>query len=103
MNVSRWASRLAALSVLGVLLALPGCLKSTETVVVAAHGTGTATKKAVMDLSKMEQLLEMAKAMGGGGEAGGAGEDPAKEMEKDMNPEEIKKTLAGKKGVKLES
>src|SRR5262245_24927014 len=103
MNVSRWASRLASLSVAGVLFALPGCLKSTETFVLATDGTGTATKKAVVDMSKMDQLLEMAKAMGGGGGgpggAGGGGEDPAKEFDKEMNPEEVKKKLAGKKGI----
>lgn len=84
-------------------LTLAGCFRCKGEIVLEADGSGVMTIESTVRMEVVEKLIATYRAMMGAGlEASGEVEVPGKEeLERAMNPVEIKKTLAGKKGVEL--
>jgi hypothetical protein len=76
--------------------------------VLEKDGSGTFRETTTLDLSKMGEVVELFKAVTGGGEEPGADGKPGatnpmvKQVEDGADPREIKKRLEGKPGVRLQ-
>jgi hypothetical protein len=96
--------RLAAACAAVSLLVLPACVKAKVSATLNKDGSGVATESAVMDMSKMEEIMGSMGGMMGGGEGGEGGmPDVQKELDNESDPEKIKEKLKGKKGIELVS
>jgi hypothetical protein len=78
------------------LVAFAGCVKSDETMVIKTDGSGTATMVMTLDLTKLEAIKEMM-----GGMMGGQGGGDSMDLESEMDPEEVRRRLEGKEGVRI--
>jgi len=73
-----------------------------QALTVTKDGSGTAQVKVVMDMAKVQEIMAMFGPMLGGGEGEGeGGGGMMKELEGKTDLEEMKKKLAGKKGIEL--
>ncbi|MFM8979225.1 MAG: hypothetical protein ACKOSS_01995 [Planctomycetia bacterium] len=95
--------RLSVAVLAATLCLLPGCMKLDQSVSVSKDGSGTVNMKMVMDMGKMEELMAMFKGMQPPAAEGQEQEDPAKELEEKLDIEEMKKQLAGRKGLEVVS
>jgi hypothetical protein len=75
---------------------LTGCMQTKETVKIQKDGKGTITLDTVVDKQMTEAMVEMMNGMGYGG---GMGSDPTARLD----PDRIKKSLAGKEGIEVRS
>ena len=95
----------AAALVAAVGLTTAGCIQSDDATVLQKDGSGTAVVNMSVDLSKIEQMAEMFKGFGGGGEPGGEPEKPKESTEsdftKEMSEEKIREKLKDHPGVEL--
>jgi hypothetical protein len=76
-------------------LLLAGCVKSKDTFAVKPDGSGTAKLVATLDLTMVNQLKEMLGGMGG--------DTGEMDVDKEMNPDEVRRRLEGKEGIKIVS
>ncbi len=96
----------AAALVAAVGFSTAGCIQSEDKTVITKDGSGTAEINMTIDLSKIEQMMEMFKGFGGGGEPGMEGEAPPKDAKEDgfadeMSEEKIKEKLKAHPGIEL--
>lgn len=81
---------------LALLVVLPACMQTEETVKIEKSGKGTLTLHTVVDKAMSEELLEMMQAVGWGERMGA---DPTAQLD----PERIRKSLANKEGIEVRS
>ena len=91
------APTLLLVLLLGVLTtALTACMQTKETVAIRKDGKGTITLVTVVDKAMSDGMLEMVRGMGYGE---GMSADPLAMLD----PERLKKSLAGKEGLEVRS
>ncbi len=100
MTRSTLVSCVATVAIAASLALLPGCMKMNQSLVVSKDGSGTAQIKMVMDMAKVQEIMDMFGPMMGG-EGGEGGDEMKKDIEEKTNLDEMKKQLEGKKGIEL--
>jgi hypothetical protein len=99
---------LAALALLvGAALASTGCIQSDAKTTLLADGSGSSTDSVSIDIQKIKDLMEMAKAFGGNEPGMGGPEVPDMDIEKTMDAafteDSIRKQMKEVPGVELKN